>query len=87
MKLLLLTPARLGWTDPTGGKLVLRAGGLAGFHLTNLTTDQSENISLELSEVREKQRSIKEYETLQFKSYLLSIGIEDPITRASLRES
>uniref|UniRef100_A0A224XDV5 Vacuolar protein-sorting-associated protein 36 n=1 Tax=Panstrongylus lignarius TaxID=156445 RepID=A0A224XDV5_9HEMI len=40
----------------------------------------SKNISLK---IREKQGCITEDETIQFKSYLLSLGIDDPVTRDS----
>uniref|UniRef100_R4G8R8 Vacuolar protein-sorting-associated protein 36 n=1 Tax=Rhodnius prolixus TaxID=13249 RepID=R4G8R8_RHOPR len=40
----------------------------------------SKNISLK---IREKQGNITEDETIQFKAYLLSLGIDDPVTRDS----
>ena len=35
------------------------------------------------TKIREKQGEITEDETIQFKSYLLSLGIDDPITKVS----
>lgn len=43
------------------------------------------NLSKVIStKIREKQGSITEDETVQFKSYLLSLGIDDPVTRESV---
>lgn len=43
------------------------------------------NLSKVIStKIREKQGSITEDETIQFKSYLLSLGIDDPVTRESV---
>ena len=35
------------------------------------------------TKIREKQGEITEDETVKFKSYLLSLGIDDPITKVS----
>ena len=37
------------------------------------------------TKIREKQGEITEDETVQFKSYLLSLGIDDPITKVSTK--
>ena len=39
------------------------------------------------TKIREKQGEITEDETVQFKSYLLSLGIDDPITKGSCSDS
>ncbi|XP_071452949.1 vacuolar protein-sorting-associated protein 36 [Hetaerina americana] len=44
------------------------------------------NISKTISQkIREKQGDITEDETVKFKSYLLSLGIDDPVTRTSFK--
>ncbi|XP_046394760.1 vacuolar protein-sorting-associated protein 36 [Ischnura elegans] len=44
------------------------------------------NISRNISQkIREKQGDISEDETVKFKSYLLSLGIDDPVTRTSFK--
>nr|CAD7396563.1 unnamed protein product [Timema cristinae] len=44
------------------------------------------NLSKTISQkIREKQGDITEDETVKFKSYLLSLGIDDPVTRGSYR--
>ena len=38
-------------------------------------------MSLQLKKKQEKQGEVSDDETVQFKSYLLSLGISDPVTR------
>jgi len=37
--------------------------------------------------MKEKQGEISEDETVQFKSYLMSLGIDDPVTRDNFKSS
>jgi len=50
--------------------------------LLNVVTVQA---SKHISVLQEKQGDITEDETVRFKSYLLSLGIDDPVTRNDFR--
>jgi len=58
--------------------------------LSKLMTTAKDMVHLSKSisdKIREKQGEITEDETVRFKSYLLSLGIDDPVTRDSFRNS
>jgi len=50
--------------------------------LLNVVTAQASKLT---SLLQEKQGDITEDETVRFKSYLLSLGIDDPVTRNDFR--
>lgn len=58
--------------------------------LSKLMAKAKEMVAISQSisnKIKEKQGSITEDETIQFKSYLLSLGIDDPVTRDSFKSN